>query len=360
MSLGVRVRNTNTAAATLVTGGTGLIGGEVILEVSRQGRRVKALVRAASEAQARERLLTRLEKSPHYRFDLLEGIDVVAGDTAQEMFGTSAGALGALDTIIHCAANTQFSDMQDEEVWNTNVRGARHLVGLAQAAAPDARIVFVSTSSVVTAPERSCLHEDAAFAGHENTYTRSKREAEAIVQAGGLETIILRPSIVLSRGFSDRAMARSILWAVPIMAELGEVPIDPDAFIDLVPVDFVAKAIVRMAFKPTLRHTVYHVSAGAGANRFSELSDAVQRINPDLRPIRAVGRHARVVNRAQKRLMRPLSSYLPFLNASVRYANDRLVAELGLVALPAPAVSYVPDLVGFISVKEALQEMYQP
>jgi hypothetical protein len=58
--------------------------------------------------------------------------------------------------------------------------------------------------------------------------------------------------------------------------------------------------------------------------------------------------------------MRPLESYLPFLNASVRYSNERLAADLGPVAMPMPALRYVPELVGFISVKEAIQEMYQP
>ena len=129
---------------------------------------------------------------------------------------------------------------------------------------------FVSTASVVTAPS-GCITEEAPFAGHENPYTQSKREAEAIALASGLDIVIVRPSIVLSRGVDDRAMARSILWAMPIMIEVGEVPIDPHARVDLVPVDFVADAILHLAQKPQLAHRLYHVSAGSRSHSFTEI-----------------------------------------------------------------------------------------
>ena len=114
-------------------------------------------------------------------------------------------------------------------------------------------------ASVTTAPERTCIDEEAPYAGHANTYSRSKRRAEAIIRGSGLEIVIVRPSIVLSRGVRDRAMARSILWAVPIMGEVGEVPIDPDACVDLVPVDYVADAIAQLAVRPSLEHRLYHI-----------------------------------------------------------------------------------------------------
>jgi hypothetical protein len=61
------------------------------------------------------------------------------------------------------------------------------------------------------------------------------------------------------------------------------------------------------------------------------------------------------------RLLRPLEAYLPFINANVRYTNDRLAAEIGPeAATPPSAVTYVPELVGFISLNEALVEMYRP
>jgi nucleoside-diphosphate-sugar epimerase len=349
-----------TPSTMFVTGGTGLIGGEVIVRLARGGHRVRALVRAPSAQLARRRLLARLRKSPEYESGQSRLVRAIPGDSIRELFGVTPADLAGVQTIIHCAANTQFAEREDDRVWRTNVDGARNLVALARSVSPSPRIIFVSTASVVTAPEASYVTEDAPYGGHANTYTRSKREAEAIIQGSGLDAVILRPSIVLSRGLRDRALARSILWAVPIMAELGDVPVDPGAHIDLVPVDHVARAIVDIGLKQSVSHRVYHISAGPTAQRFTEICAAMNDRLPTLGRIRPVGRNAPLAGRAH-RLLRPLEAYLPFINADVRYANDRLAAEIGPeAATPPAAVTYVPELVGFISLNEALAEMYRP
>ena len=352
------MRHPTRGGVTLVTGGTGLIGGEVVLALARSGEAVRAVVRAESAAHAHRRLVERLQKSDACSPELLRLIDAVAGDTGQPMFGLRDEALTDVHRVVHGAANTQFSQRQDEQVWNTNVSGAHHLVQVARALPREARILFISTASVTTAPERTCIDEEAPFAGHANTYSRSKRQAEAVIRSSGLDIVIVRPSIVLSRGVRDRAMARSILWAVPIMGEVGEIPVDPDACVDLVPVDYVANAIAQLALRPSLDHRLYHVSAGRGASTFSELREAVIARHPELERIRPVGSGRRTSPRARARLLRPLDAYLPFINAGVRYANERFVSEAGELA--PSAVTYVPDLVGLITLREALDEMYQP
>jgi nucleoside-diphosphate-sugar epimerase len=345
---------------TLVTGGTGLIGGEVILAMAREGYHVRALVRARTEALAARRLFERLEKSDAYSDKLAGLIEPILGDTTAEMFGTSAGSLAHLGAIIHCAANTSFEERTSENILSTNVGGATQLVRLARAAAPRARIVFVSTASVVTSPEGACLDETSDWEGYSNTYTRSKREAEQIIGASGLDTVIVRPSIVLSRGVRDRVMARSILWAVPIMGAVGALPIDPEAHIDFVPVDYVARAIVRVAVKPTLRHPVYHISSGSGSYTFSALLKRVVAQCPELDCIQPMGRHAKISPRLRERLLRPLDAYLPFINANLCYSNERLIEEIGPDAVAPSALSYVPQLVAMITLREALDEMLRP
>lgn len=347
-------------ARTLVTGGTGLIGGELIVALTGAGHRVDALVRAGSDDEGRQRLFDRLEKSSAWRPELAALVEPLVGDTTSELFGVAPSRVAGTKTIVHCAANTRFGDREDEAVWRTNVTGAQHLVGVARAAARLARVVFVSTASVVTAPEGMCLHEAMPFAGYGNTYTRSKREAETIVRRGLPDAVIVRPSIVVSRGVRDRAMARSILWAVPIMGELGDVPVDPGTRIDIVPVDHVARALVRVTTKPVLAHRVYHVSAGDGAHTFADMREAVIREHPELSHVQLRGRHAKVSDRTRARLLRPLGEYLPFINADVRYAPQRLVAEIGSDGIAPTSLSYLPGLIGQISRREAFDEMQRP
>lgn len=221
-------------------------------------------------------------------------------------------------------------------------------------------MVFVSTASVVTSPENSCVDEDAAFDGYSNTYTRSKREAERIILESGLDAVIARPSIVLSRGVRDRVMARSILWAVPIMGAVGALPIDPEAHIDFVPVDYVARALVHLAIKPTLQHQLYHVSSGTGSHTFADLLKKVVQQCPDLDGIEPRGKHAKISPRLRERLLRPLDAYLPFINADVCYSADRLIEEIGPSMKAPSALSYVPQLVAMITLREALDEMLRP
>jgi nucleoside-diphosphate-sugar epimerase len=345
---------------TLVTGGTGLIGGEVILAMAREGYHVRALVRARTQALAAARLFERLQKSEAYNEQLAAFIEPVQGDTTSEMFGMCPHSLADLVAIIHCAANTSFEERTSDNILRTNVGGARELVRLARTAAPRARVVFVSTASVTTAPEHTCLTEDTPNDGYSNTYTRSKREAEQIIRTSGLDTVIVRPSIVLSRGVRDRVMARSILWAVPIMGAVGNLPIDPDAHIDFVPVDYVARAIVRLAVKPKLNYLLYHISAGTSSNTFGQLLKKVVRQCPELDCIKPLGRHAKISPRLRERLLRPLDAYLPFINADLCYANQRLAEEIGPDAKAPSALSFVPPLVAMISLREALDEMLRP
>ena len=347
------------AQRVLVTGGTGLIGGEVILALARAGVRVTAVTRGGTQAIASQRLRDRLQKSQWFAPELLGQIEVLAGDTTLPGFGLTPPMEIPPDGIVHCAANTQFSDREEDDVWRTNVGGAEHLVAFARAHAPGARVVFVSTASVTTGPEGAVVNEDAAFQGYENAYTRSKRQAEAIVTASGLDTVILRPSIVLSRGIDDAAMARSILWAVPIMRELGEVPVNPDTHIDIVPVDYTAQCIADVALAPSVPHRLYHISAGRTSQSFRQLLDAVTAECPEFQGIAPVGRKP-LSKRAMARLMRPLENYLPFMNADIRYGNDRLLGDFTGISMPALATSYVPSLVALISLADALTEMVRP
>lgn len=349
---------TEKAHEALVTGGTGLIGGELILRLAAQGTPVCAVVRATSDAHARRRLYERLEKSARFDPALMQRVRAVAGDTTAALFGLRLEQLAGVTRVIHCAADTKFSE--SHSVWNTNVDSASNLVGLVANFAPRARVVFVSTASVVTGPNGACVDEYASPQGHANTYTRSKRRAEEIVEASGLDAVIVRPSIVLSRGVRDRGMARSILWAVPIMAEIGEVPVDPGARIDLVPVDFVADAVSRLAAKPALKHRRYHISAGDAAFSFAQMLENLGAQHPAIRRIRPLGHNARACDRTRQRLLRPLGLYLPFINSDVRYANGRLRDEIGNAADPVPPSDYLSDLIAKINLREAYEEMARP
>jgi nucleoside-diphosphate-sugar epimerase len=352
------------SAAILLTGATGLIGGEVVVALAREGRRVRAVVRGRNLEHAHERLLARLRRSPGWHDGLARFVEGVRGDTSERRFGLDARDLAGVAAIVHGAANTAFAGPEAAQVRETNVGGAYRLLETARACRPGVRVLFLGTAAVAMGPSGACLDEDAPWGGYANAYTASKREAETVVREaardGGLDAVVVRPSIVLARGVRDRSLARSILWSVPIMAELGEVPVDAASRIDLVPVDQVAAAVAALAVKPTLRHRLYHVSAGERADTFGALCDAIAREVPEQPRIRPMGGSGPIRPGGTRAMQRALEPYLPFLNADVSYSNARLRAELGPSVAPPPAVSYLPGLVAGITRREAMLEMQRP
>jgi nucleoside-diphosphate-sugar epimerase len=351
------------ARPVLVTGGTGLIGGESIATLLERGWNVRAVARGSDAAEAERRIRERLARSG--RREPWDGrLSCHAGSVTATDFGLRPAAFDGLRAILHCAGETAFNE--DEKCWATNVGAAERLVELARSLKNPPRIYFVSTASVCMGPRHSEISEDTPFGGYENGYTRSKRKAEVVLLESGLDVVILRPTIVFSRGVQDRKMARAMLWVIPALMELGEAPVEPGDRIDIIPVDFAADAIERFLRIPKPRHRRYHVSAGrAGSATCAEFQETVAEVDPRAKQIAMGAREGRSPKRAQDQLRRRLeeaiSHYVPFMSADVVYSCDRLRAEVGPELGPCPKVTeYVDGLLGQFEYQEGIEESARP
>lgn len=349
----------------LITGGTGMIGGSVLSILLRNGMRVHAIARAPTDFDAAEKLRARLLKSGTAARDLRR-LAAHAGNTTSERLGLPSRFKAPISVIVHAAGETAFND--DQACWNTNVEGALRVLEFARSLSPVPRILFISTASVCMGPRHSELTEETAYGGFENGYTRSKRGAERLFAQSGLDVVILRPSIVFSRGIQDRRMARSMLWVIPALIELGEAPIGAESRIDIAPVDFVAESVARLLERTNLKHRCYHISAGMkGSASCSEIRDAIREVYPDAAKVglsRGNGSRSRPSTPREalrQRLMSSVSFYLPFLNADIAYSNARITAELGPDMPRCPKVTeYINDLLGQFGMSEALDESCRP
>ncbi|MFN5350696.1 MAG: hypothetical protein ACK5A0_14365 [Polaromonas sp.] len=172
----------------------------------------------------------------------------------------------------------------------------------------------------------------------------------------------LRPGIVLSRGIDDAKLSRSMLWAIPVMAELGDVPLDPLARLDFAPVDFIASAFAEMLLKNDFAHDCYHVSTGEASMTFQALADELMLTMPGIKKLVMRGRdYVPVPTFARQRWMfAALQPYLPFLTANAVFSNARLKAEIGSLATAPAPVTYLGDLLGTLSLSDAVKQMYAP
>ena len=330
-----------------------------MLVLAAKGIYSTAIVRAADDSIAQARLLDRLQKSTLYKPEFSEFVSAVAGDIETPDFGLKASVLQAADVILHSAASTSFKP--DAGVYPINIKAATNFGGILKNLKPSQRGFFVGTAAVTMEP-RGVITEDMPFAGYANDYIRSKRDAETLLRAAGAPFISLRPGIVLSRGIDDAKLSRNMLWAIPVMAELGDVPLDPQARLDFAPVDFIASAVAEMLMKNDFAHDCYHVSTGDASMTFRALADELIQTMPGIKKLVMRGRfYVPEPSFARQRWMfAALQPYLPFLTADAVFSNARLKAEIGELAVAPAPVSYLGDLLGTFSLSDAVRQMYTP
>ncbi len=343
----------------LLSGATGLIGGELMLLLAARGIHSTAVIRAANADQARERLLERLGKSVRWQPEFADMVSAEAGDVTAPQFGLSDAVINTADVVLHSAANTSFKP--GAGVYPINIKAATEFAGILKSLRPSQRGFFVGTAAVTTEP-RGVITEDMAFAGYANDYIRSKRDAETLLRASGAPFVSLRPGIVLARGIDDAKLSRNMLWSIPVMAELGEVPLEPQARLDFAPVDFIASAFAELLLKDTLAHDCYHVSTGEDSMTFQILADKLTESMPGIGKVVMRGRdYVPTPQFARQRWMyQALEPYLPFLTANAVFSNARLRAEIGAAAIaPAPS-SYLTDMLSTFSLSDAVRQMHAP
>jgi long-chain acyl-CoA synthetase len=198
-------------------------------------------------------------------------IQVYSGDVSQPNCGLDAPArerlAAEITRVIHSAATVRF-DHSLEEARAINVEGTGRVLDLAAGARHLKSFAYVGTAYV--AGERTGLIRESELAvgqRYRNTYEQSKAEAEALVRTRleSLPGVILRPSIIV--GDSQTGVTSSfkmLYWPLKIYARRlwRTVPGFPDAVLDIVPVDYVAAAVARLAFDDAALGSTVHLCAG--------------------------------------------------------------------------------------------------
>ena len=245
-----------TRPPVFLTGATGFLGMEVLARLLERGdREVVCLVRAADSAAAADRLdgvLRTLWEDPT---PYAGGARAVAGDVTRPGLGMDPAERAALTeeigAVLHCAASITF-DLPLEEARLINVEGTREMIGFAREAKAHGRMdrfIHVSTAYVAGA-YAGTFRERQLDAGQtfRNTYEQTKWEAEHVVNdATDLSPAIARPSIVMGESTSGWTPAFNVLyWPLRAFSRglFSEVPAHPERHVDVVPVDYVADALV--------------------------------------------------------------------------------------------------------------------
>lgn len=350
------------ADVLLLTGATGFVGRSVLARVlERTDREVVVLVRAEDDTHAAQRV-----------DDVLDGL-IAAGCARAGRVHAFAADLTELDTpsvlgrlhdagleideVIHTAACVSF-DQTLAEARLANVHATSRVLELSNALharRPLRRHAHVSTAYVAGQREGTIFEDDGWVGqGFRNTYEQSKLEAEELVRgATDLPVQVLRPSIVVGEAQTGWTSAFNVLY-VPLRAlasgGIAAVPRLAGGTADVVPVDYVADAILALADAPAGGET-YHLTAGDRSISLERLVELT---------CHAAGRPAPpVVDRDEFRdhvgdsgaarvLLAHLDAYLPYMDVRAKFDATRARAHLLPRGIEVPRLeAYIEGLIGF-------------
>jgi thioester reductase-like protein len=258
----------------LLTGATGFLGRYLLHELHASGHRVAVLVRASRKQPAHERIAAVLSQVP----GSIPAPVILEGDLSKAGLGLAVEQRRWIAThcraVIHAAARTALLGSVDGEPWRSNVEGTQHLLDLCQQLG---LVEFHHVSTAFVCGDRTGkVREDELDCGQEfhNAYERSKFEAERHVQqAKHLQATIYRPSVIVG---DSRTGFTSVYQGFYRLMELADklavaadgrrtfplrLPLTGEEPRNLVPVDWVAQAMVQIVNRPQRHGRTYHLVA---------------------------------------------------------------------------------------------------
>jgi long-chain acyl-CoA synthetase len=244
-----------------------------------------------------------------------------------------------------------------------NVDGTRRMIELASACARRGGLeafVHVSTAYVAGSHPGSFREGDLDVGqDFRNAYEQTKFEAELLLRERGRElpVQVLRPSIVVGDSSTGWTPTFNVLYGPMKAFARGAYPAIParrSSPVDVVPVDFVADAILAVAGRSG---TTYHLTAGERASSVGELielgSAAASRPGPRVLPpwlYRRVIHPVLVRTGSQRRrgALRRSEVYFPYFAMRTRYDNSATRDALAPAGIAAPPLaSYFHRLMAF-------------
>lgn len=184
----------------LVTGASGLVGGNVVRELARRGEGVRVLLRRTSKAPA------------------LEGLRVERAEGDLRDVESLKRACDGCRGVVHAAADVRMWVPDWNEIREVNVRGTLNLMEASRSAGVE-RFLHVSTDNVIglkedgTPADESTLHNLGHFG---LPYMDTKFEADLEVRARireGFPAIIVMPTFMLGPWDPRPSSGRMVLKA---------------------------------------------------------------------------------------------------------------------------------------------------
>jgi thioester reductase-like protein len=320
----------NLAETILLTGVTGFLGAFILRDLMLHTKaKVICLVRADSDAAAKDRVVNNCEKYLVWNDEYSDRLHVVVGDLARSNFGVSQEQYDELsasvDSIIHSAAKVNFLE-SFEALYQDNVNVVQELLRFATR--KKLKVVeYVSTFSVLLAGKDKLLDECEVhtFPKLGLGYTQSKWAAEQLLYKAknvGIPVNIYRPGIITGDSVNGLYNQDDLFINMKLNSLQIQKYIQSDVPIYIVPVDLVSLSIVKLTMKRSVGN-IYHLF-GSIKISFAALMKRISKHFVKLSPVTKDEWFNAVIKAVKEGKESTLHRYLPlFLNdPDQRFLND--------------------------------------
>lgn len=259
--------------AIFLTGGTGFLGTQILQEIlNSTDNYVFVLIKAGSEDLALKRLSNLYWDIPELREEVGKRIIPVLGEITQKGLGITREVYSVLikivGYIIHSedlASNTE----SKEELWKVNVTGTRNVLEFAREVSMNhkiSRFSHVSTAYVAGKRKGEVFEDELINFGFSSLYEESKFEGEKIIRKyqNELDISVFRPGRIVGDSLTGRVKSFDPVYnsmKMYLNNKLLFMPINKTLKINIIPIDYVARAILRGTFDKRGIGKTFHVTA---------------------------------------------------------------------------------------------------
>src|ERR1035437_197955 len=193
-----------------VTGGTGLLGAYLLLDLTRKGNKVRALRREDSSLRVVENVVKYNDNSAE---ELLKQIEWVNGDICD--IYSLEDALEGIEFVYHCAAIVSFDPKDRDKMMRVNIEGTANVVNVSLLKGVKKLCHVSSIAALGRAEEEKVVTEETTWKSSKqnSNYAISKYGGEREVWRGteeGLYAVIVNPSIIIGMGDPGKGSSKLI------------------------------------------------------------------------------------------------------------------------------------------------------